>query len=253
MNVPCSMFITWLLYCRISFSCRSRNLVGDRWLWEFAKVFLTRISKNVFGTFFKKLLAPITGLASSLIKSLVFFTFIGCKWCSVSTSLQKCFLRFAWKSLLLLHLIIINPPRLTFSARLTLYYCPQGHWEESPHSSLAYQSLSASLNSPLFWLRPNSSSGTMESQQNPIFSLTSVITLFNCSGDFSMTFLDFCSVNSFCLIILDFVSTARVFSGSTYPFSFLRQYIYNDCVDWSCYCFPWFLMNWQHSSRIGSL
>ena len=61
------------------------------------------------------------------------------------TSLFTCFIRFASKSLMFLCLIITNPPRLQFCA-----WWPQGYWEESLSSSLAYRSLWVFLNSPLF-------------------------------------------------------------------------------------------------------
>ena len=114
--------------CLFVFSCLSRILAGDIWFWEFALVFVTRISKNTFCPFRQTLVALISGLASSPFKPLMFSPFTGCKWGSISTWLCTYFIRFASKSLMLLCLTITNPPRLQFSPSLTLYCWPYGHW-----------------------------------------------------------------------------------------------------------------------------
>ena len=180
-KASCYIFITQLLYWRFfSFSCLFRILIGERWFWEFALVFVTRISR--------KILALIPCLAALSIKPLMFSPFFDLRWDSISTALFTCFIRFATKSLMLQCLIMINHSRLQLSAWSALYHWPQGHWEGNPRSSLAYRILRASLNSPLFRSKLNYPSAATESQLNVPFSLASAIALLVCSGNFSSIF-----------------------------------------------------------------
>lgn len=169
-----------------------------------------------FFQFRQTLLALIFDLASSPVKPLMWSSFAGSEWVSTAITLCPCLIRFASKSLMLLHLILTDPPRLQISAWLTLHSWPQGPWEGSSRSTLAYRSFRASLNSPLFRTKPNSSSASKEGQLDPHFSLVSPMALLTCSVNFSSMFFDFwTSADSFCRTIVDLVTAAKILSGST--------------------------------------
>ena len=70
----------------------------------------------------------------------------------------------------------------------------------------------------LFRTKPNSSSGSTESQIDAPFSLVFAIVLLAYSINFSLIFFYFWSnADSFCFTILGLVSLKRVFPGSTSP------------------------------------
>ena len=148
----------------------------------------TKIKKCVL-PIFQTLLALISGLNSSPVKSWIFSKFMGVNWGSTSVPLRTCFIRIATKLVMLLCqprtqsnfnktafslscyskkmcwgrgwllcLIITNPPCSQFTALLTLYCWPQEYWEGSPRISLAYWSLTTSLSSLLLRTKPSSSS-----------------------------------------------------------------------------------------------
>ena len=152
------MFIIRLLYWRFfSRSCFSNTFCVFELHCDAEFVLVTRTSKNAFCPSLQTPLALISDLALSPPSTISPST--GCNGGSMETSEWTLDNRFASQFRILLCLIIMNPPFLQFSAWVTSYFWPHGHFVGNPFSYLPYLNCIESLNSPLFKQKPYSSRG----------------------------------------------------------------------------------------------
>ena len=130
-----------------------------RWICDGEWGFVTLTLKKLFWLALHTPLAVISVLKGFPDSPSIISRVTGCNSGSVSTSLTILESISASKSLKLLCCMVAKPHFLQFGACATLYFSPQGHIAGKPFRGLPYLKLRASLNSPLFRAKSNSTKG----------------------------------------------------------------------------------------------